>query len=1082
MQPHESKVYPFPGLRSYNENESDSFFGREREVEDCLNILQQNKILTLSGDQGVGKSSLIRAGIVPRLKKGFSGQAGRDWEVCYMRPGIAPVENLSYSLSDGGALYLTGKAKSTDHKAYKSSFEDKRDLGLVEIYSKSEIFEKKNLLIVVDQLEDLFKFQNIIDADSEPCDQLFIELINRSWRYKETALYFILAVDKTYTGKLNNYERFTEVINNTLYNLATLNSEGILSIAEKTFHKRNVQLDVSLIDQISDFLKDNPSQLPSIQYLLRKIYKEYAVEIDRNIEIITIEKVNELGGLNHAVSSGLTSFFKGLDNEERLLFEIICRGATFGTADHNTGYYQKMEYISALSQTELGPLTLFIKKINSEFQDLIDLFKSQIRGKHALKQKVLAPNDILCFKYSSIQDWSSFKEWYKSEQYNYNIYFENYKKAQKFPKESLLTSTSLELATDWLKDKHINFTWAQKYGLDFPKTVHYIEQSIEAFNKYKIKQESIKRDVEMAKKKSKNLKAIVVAVVIIALSIGVYQRHTEAVKSKILYNEMNQKASDLDAAIKIKDQKEKDILEFRRIDSLENVQRQREQRMHIDLIQSQLMSQNKLISLRKENERKTKALEEKSDRITSDSIRAIQLIQDAYMKEQFTVNSQQFINLKDSLSLLLYSLNNTTLNRYDQELLRDLTASSIDLYNQIKELGNILNRNYDDDNLRQIAVNLIAKLNGQYQYSSIEKYSLVQENTKPLRALNISNDGKIATGGESNILYVSSKNMTSGIAPLSRMSEFKSEINALEFLSENLIAVGLENSEVWLVELNSKENQKIFPPKKWKPGKLLGSGIREITELISVFQKDYFKGVGFIEYYKQNNILIASLEKSIVEIDFNKINRGEEEFIKSINLEGLSNDEFLTSMTLSEPYNTIFVATNKGNIILYDLNTKKEKILPNSILSLNDEKAIEIEFYEDKILIGTNEGSIYFYQLTRDKSFKLLGSQRTNFSKIKDILFNNDNIYSLSENGTLSIIPIANFKSDRMSNQVQIPVNISLELGNYGHAIEKFLYKGTQYFVTADHLGNLVYWDLNLENNFKEIERVYNEKFARDTL
>ena len=911
-----ASINPFPGLRSYTQNESDYFFGREREIEDCLSILQQNKVLTLSGDRGVGKSSLIQAGIIPKLKKGFSGQAGRDWEVCFMRPGIAPIDNLSYALSEKGALYMNGKAKSTDHKEYKTSLENKRDLGLIDIYSDSEIFEKKNLIIVVDQLEDLFKFKNFYDADGEESYSQFVHLMNRSCRFKGVALYFIIAIDETFIGRFNYHERFMEILNNSLYHLTTLGSNGIHAIAEKTFHKRNVQLDVNLVDQLSDFLKEKPSFLPGIQYLFKKVYEEHCLSLNKKIKLIDIETINEFGGLKNPISSALSSFYEGLDSVEKKLLELICRGVTYGGSNEEITFYQQLDYLKALADCELDQLTNFLKKLNGEFQDLFDLFKSQIRGKTAIKQKVLAANDIIYIKYLSILDWNQFKKWQKSEYYNFTVFFENHEKAQKHPTESLLTSTSLERAIDWLNDDNTNLIWAKKYNLDYSKTVRYIDQSKEAFEEQQRKFEATKIDIERAKKRSKNLRAIVVVVIILALCIGVFQRHIDAKKSKELYIEMNQKASALDSAMKLKEQKEILIMELRLRDSLTNVQRQIEQKLKLELIQQQLMSQEKLISLSQENEKQSEVLEQKLDQIKSDSLRAIMLIKDAIIKEKFAFASRKFIDLKDSLTLLLYALNNTTLNSYDEELLKKLTASSIDLYDQMKALGNTLNRNYDNDDLRQIAVNLIAKLNGEYQYSSIKKHNLLFENNKPLKALNISDGGKIATGGESNVLYISKKNISEEIDLLDRITEFKSGINALEFISENLLAVGLENSEVWLVDAVTKEKEKIFPTRKWKPGDFVGVMLEEFANLNISFEKEYYKGVGFVEYFQKESLLIVSFKNFIIELEFEKLNKNRQDFVTSINLEDLAPDEFITSMTLSEPRNTIFVATNKGSLTL----------------------------------------------------------------------------------------------------------------------------------------------------------------------
>ena len=116
---------PFPGTRPYSETETTNFYGRERETQDVLDILKRYKLVTICGENGSGKSSLIQAGIIPKLRKGFLGQTGKEWVICNFRPGVSPIENLSYALSDSGAMYLKGKSKTTDHQNYKSKIEEK---------------------------------------------------------------------------------------------------------------------------------------------------------------------------------------------------------------------------------------------------------------------------------------------------------------------------------------------------------------------------------------------------------------------------------------------------------------------------------------------------------------------------------------------------------------------------------------------------------------------------------------------------------------------------------------------------------------------------------------------------------------------------------------------------------------------------------------------------------------------------------------------------------------------------------------------------------------------------------------------
>ena len=81
---------PFPGLRPFETNEYRLFFGREGQSDELIRRLQRSRFLAVVGTSGSGKSSLVRAGLLPALLGGMMAEAGSRWHVCIMRPGNDP--------------------------------------------------------------------------------------------------------------------------------------------------------------------------------------------------------------------------------------------------------------------------------------------------------------------------------------------------------------------------------------------------------------------------------------------------------------------------------------------------------------------------------------------------------------------------------------------------------------------------------------------------------------------------------------------------------------------------------------------------------------------------------------------------------------------------------------------------------------------------------------------------------------------------------------------------------------------------------------------------------------------------------
>ena len=77
---------PFPGLRPFQREESDIFFGREEQTDQLLEKLAQTRFISVVGLSGRGKSSLVRAGMMAALETGYLSSAGAQWRVATMIP------------------------------------------------------------------------------------------------------------------------------------------------------------------------------------------------------------------------------------------------------------------------------------------------------------------------------------------------------------------------------------------------------------------------------------------------------------------------------------------------------------------------------------------------------------------------------------------------------------------------------------------------------------------------------------------------------------------------------------------------------------------------------------------------------------------------------------------------------------------------------------------------------------------------------------------------------------------------------------------------------------------------------------
>ena len=92
--------YPYPGLRPFKTEEAAIFYGRNSQKDAILERLNQSRMVFVLGCSGCGKSSLIKAGVIPALKAGLLTKEGYEWEVVVMRPGRRPLDSLAKAFSE----------------------------------------------------------------------------------------------------------------------------------------------------------------------------------------------------------------------------------------------------------------------------------------------------------------------------------------------------------------------------------------------------------------------------------------------------------------------------------------------------------------------------------------------------------------------------------------------------------------------------------------------------------------------------------------------------------------------------------------------------------------------------------------------------------------------------------------------------------------------------------------------------------------------------------------------------------------------------------------------------------------------
>lgn len=303
-------ITPFVGLSSFDREDRDYFFGRDKEVKELIQTLKSTDIMIVIGDSGSGKSSFVKAGVIPEY---IDAKSNPHLHVIEMRPARNPFvelarliakfcDKLNYSQADIG--YFMDKVKSQEAKAIQSVFE--------QLYKE----ENSQLLLYVDQFEELF---TMCDDETQ---KKFIALLLFLLEYQSDylPLKILLTMRRDYYNLLREYDDFYDVIEAQTYLLKRMKDEQLREVIEKPLEMLSVN--PSEIEQLTNIilwdLGDEAKEITLLQIALTETWLHKA-EYNHDI----LESYVGIGRVTGALSFLATHTLEGLTEKEQELFKYI---------------------------------------------------------------------------------------------------------------------------------------------------------------------------------------------------------------------------------------------------------------------------------------------------------------------------------------------------------------------------------------------------------------------------------------------------------------------------------------------------------------------------------------------------------------------------------------------------------------------------------------------------------------------------------------------------------------------------------------------------------------------------------------
>ncbi len=461
---------PFPGLRAFRPDEGHLFFGRMESTIKVTARLKETGFVAVLGASGSGKSSLVLSGVIPALLK-ENAEAKKAWSYLVFRPDHKPVDRLAAELS----ALSTGAGFTQLPVASVAASLHNRSEGLTDVVNKMKKNLRQQIVIVIDQFEELFRYSSPSGRD-EPADDVtdFIDLLVNAAHRTDEGLYIIMTIRSEYVSECSRFHSLTNLMNSSSYLLPQISLDAFTSVIEDPVRVAGASIDRSLVKVILSDITERPGQLPVLQHLLMRLWNQWSRSGDMN-RPLSIADYEAVGQLKGAISQHAGQALESLDERHRYVASRIFRAITARTDDGRE--LRKPERIISISRQTGCTI--------EEIIQVAEVFRSpEYSFITPSKEVALTTDSVLDITHESIiRLWSMLRKWMDDEEASRKLYLQLARAAEHYQEGTgkLWTAPDLLLAVRWREENNPTLAWAEKIDPAFERTMLFLRNSEEEY-------------------------------------------------------------------------------------------------------------------------------------------------------------------------------------------------------------------------------------------------------------------------------------------------------------------------------------------------------------------------------------------------------------------------------------------------------------------------------------------------------------------------------------------------------------------------------------------------------------------------
>ncbi|MCB0037480.1 MAG: protein kinase, partial [Anaerolineales bacterium] len=311
---------PYRGLRSFSEADADNFFGRDTLVQELLGFMSDGadleRFVAVVGPSGGGKSSVVKAGVIPTIRRGGLPDS-EHWFIVDLTPGTHPWEEVEAAL-----LRI---AVNPPNSLLAQLRDGNRGL-LRAVQRVLPADEKTELVMVIDQFEELFTL-----VEDEAVRTHFLESLVTAVLDSRSRLRVIITMRADFTDRPLNYVDFGEMMRRRTAFILPLTPDELTQAITRPVEQLGLQMEPRLVSTITAEVGQQPGMLPLLQYALTELFEQ------REGQVITLKMYHATGGVTGALARRADEIFESLDPASQMTArQLFLRLITLGEGVEDT--------------------------------------------------------------------------------------------------------------------------------------------------------------------------------------------------------------------------------------------------------------------------------------------------------------------------------------------------------------------------------------------------------------------------------------------------------------------------------------------------------------------------------------------------------------------------------------------------------------------------------------------------------------------------------------------------------------------------------------------------------------------------